>query len=342
MCRFKLSVCCLAFLFSGPTILNAHDVAKEMSAAANLLLKSLDEEQSKVIQFEFDDELRKDWQFIPMNNRQGLGMKAMKPHQRGLALSLVQTGLSHHGFSTAMQVMALEQVLHEMENGNMKRDPTKYHVFLFGTPSDDGTWGWRIEGHHLSISFTIIEGKQVAVVPAFFGANPAEVRVGALKGLRVLAKEEDLGRQLVKVLSVKQKETAIISADAPGDVISGPGRDASPLKPAGIAASDMSKDQQKLLRELVEVYLGKVRGELADVDRKRIEAAGFEKIHFAWAGKIAPGERHYYRIQGPTFIFEYDNAQNEANHVHVVWRDFQNDFGTDWLKKHYEAVEHAK
>ena len=266
----------------------------------------------------------------------------MKPHQRGLALSLVQTGLSHHGFSTAMQVMALEQVLHEMENGNMKRDPTKYHVFLFGTPSDDGTWGWRIEGHHLSISFTIIEGKQVAVVPAFFGANPAEVPVGALKGLRVLAKEEDLGRQLVKVLSVKQKETAIISADAPGDVISGPGRDASPLKPAGIAASDMSKDQQKLLRELVEVYLGKVRGELADVDRKRIEAAGFEKIHFAWAGKIAPGERHYYRIQGPTFIFEYDNAQNEANHVHVVWRDFQNDFGTDWLKKHYEAVEHAK
>ena len=134
MCRFKLSVCCLAFLFSGPSILNAHDVAKEMSAAANLLLKSLDEEQSKVIQFEFDDELRKDWQFIPMNNRQGLGMKAMKPHQRGLALSLVQTGLSHHGFSTAMQVMALEQVLHEMENGNMKRDPTKY-CLLYTSPS---------------------------------------------------------------------------------------------------------------------------------------------------------------------------------------------------------------
>ncbi|QEG21165.1 DUF3500 domain-containing protein [Mariniblastus fucicola] len=321
--------------------LQAHDVAKEMSAAANLLLKTLDQDQAKAIQFEFDDKLRKDWQFIPME-REGLGMKAMKPHQRGLALSLVQTGLSHDGFSTAMQVMALEQVLHEMENGSLKRDPTKYHLFLFGTPADDATWGWRIEGHHLSVSFTIIDGQQVSAVPAFFGANPGSVPQGALKGLRVLAKEEDLGRKLIKNLSVKQKETAIISADAPNDVILGPGRDATPLKPAGIAAADMSDAQQKMLRELVEVYLGKVRGELADVDRQRIEDAGFENVFFAWAGKIAVGERHYYRIQGPTFIFEYDNTQDNANHVHVVWRDFTNDFGADWLKRHYEAVEHAK
>ncbi len=321
-------------------MLHAHDIAAEMNAAANLLLKSLNEDQTQAIQFEFDDELRKDWQFIPME-RKGLGMKAMKPHQRGLALSLVQTGLSHEGFSTAMQVMALEQVLHEMENGSATRDPAKYHLFLFGTPSKEATWGWRIEGHHLSISFTIVEGKQVAAVPAFFGASPGEVRVGDLKGLRVLAKEEDLGRQLIKNLSVKQKKTAIVAVDAPDDVINGPGRDAAPLAPAGIAAADMNAAQQKMLRELVEVYLGKVRGELADIDRKKIEAAGFEKIHFAWAGKIAPGERHYYRIQGPTFIFEYDNTQNDANHVHVVWRDFQNDFGADWLKLHYEATEHT-
>ena len=339
--KFCVIVCCLALLFSGTTILSAHDGAKEMSDEANLLLKSLNEEQAKSIQFKFDDDLRKDWQFIPME-RKGLGMKAMKPHQRGLALSLVQTGLSHHGFSTAMQVMALEQVLHEMENGNRVRDPAKYHVFLFGTPSEDGTWGWRIEGHHLSVSFTIVDGKQVAAVPAFFGASPAGVRVGDLKGLRVLAKEEDLGRQLVKLLTVKQKKTAIIATDAPDDVVFGPGREASLLKPVGIAFADMSEAQQKLLHDLVEVYLGKVRGELADVDRQRIKEAGFEKIHFAWAGKIAPGERHYYRIQGPTFIFEYDNTQSDANHVHVVWRDFTNDFGADWLKQHYDAVEHAK
>ena len=319
----------------------AHDVAAEMNAAANLLLKSLDENQTKAIQFEFDDELRKNWQFIPME-REGLGMKAMKPHQRGLALSLVQTGLSHDGFSSAMQIMALEQVLYEMENNRLKRDPAKYHVFMFGTPSKDGTWGWRIEGHHLSVSFTIVDGKQVAVVPVFFGAYPAEVRQGNLKGLRVLAKEEDLGRQLIKNLSVKQKETAIIAAEAPDDVINGPGRAASPLTPAGICYSDMNEAQQKMLRELIEVYLGKARSELADVGREKIEEAGFEKIHFAWAGKIAPGEPNYYRIQGPTFILEYDNTQNNANHVHVVWRDFKNDFGTDWLKLHYQASEHAK
>lgn len=328
----------VAFVFSVGSV-QAHDVAKEMTAAAELLLKSLSEDQAKAIQFEFDHELRKDWQFIPME-RKGLGMKAMKPHQRGLALALVQTGLSHEGFSTAMKVMALEQVLFEMENGNKKRDPAKYHLFLFGKPSE-ATWAWRIEGHHLSVSFTVVDGK-VSVVPAFFGANPAEVRQGDFKGLRVLGTEEDLGRKLVKMLSVEQKEKAIVSSDAPDDVINGPGREAKSLEPAGIAASDMNAAQQKLLRELIEVYLTKIRGELVGEDRKKIETAGFEKIHFAWAGKISPGERHYYRIQGPTFIVEYDNTQNGANHVHVVWRDFKNDFGADSLKLHYEAVEHAK
>lgn len=340
MHKFTLQFVCLVAILSMAAELRAHDVSKEMTDAANLLLRTLDKEQAKAIQFEFDNEMRKDWQFIPME-RKGLGMKAMKPHQRGLALSLVQTGLSHHGFSTAMQVMALEQVLFEMENGNKKRDPAKYHLFLFGKPATDSAWGWRVEGHHLSVSFTVVDGK-VSVVPAFFGANPAEVREGDLKGLRVLAKEEDLGRQLIKQLSVEQKKAAIIAEDAPDDVINGPGREAKPLKPAGIPSSKMNKAQQKLLRELIEVYLGKVRGDLADSDRERIEKAGFEKIHFAWAGKISPGERHYYRIQGPTFIVEYDNTQNGANHAHVVWRDFQNDFGADWLKMHYEAEEHAK
>lgn len=322
------------------SMLQAHDVAREMKSAADLLLQSLDADQKKAINFSFDDDLRKDWQFIPME-RKGLGFKAMKPHQRRLAFSLLQTGLSHHGFSTAMQVMSLEQVLHVMENGSAKRDPEKYHLFLFGEPDSQSPWGWRIEGHHLSVSFTVIDGK-VSVVPAFFGANPGEVRQGELKGLRVLAKEEDMGRKLVKNLSLKQKQVAVISDDAPNDVINGPGRDAAMLEPKGIAAAEMNEAQLKILRELVEVCLGKVRGELADVDRKKIEEAGFEKLHFAWAGKIAPGKPHYYRIQGPTFIFEYDNTQNDANHIHVVWRDLQNDFGKDWLKMHYESAGHSK
>ena len=319
----------------------AHEVASEMNVAANLLLQTLDAEQSEAIQFKFDDKLRKDWQFIPME-RKGLGMKAMKPHQRGLALALVQTGLSHHGFSTAMQVMALEQVLYEMEDGNKKRDPAKYHLFFFGKPSADATWGWRIEGHHLSVSFTIVDGKEVSVVPAFFGASPGVVKKeGTLSGLRVLAKEEDLGRQLIKNLTVDQKKVAIIPGDAPSDVINGPGREATSFKQAGLYTTDMTDAQKKMLWNLIDIYVSKVRGDLAEIERTKIKEQ-FDHVNFAWAGKIQPGEPHYYRIEGPGFTLEYDNTQNDANHVHVVWRDLTNDFGADYLKKHYEAVEHAK
>lgn len=321
-------------------ITHAHDVAGEMTAAANLLLQSLDETQAKAVSFEFGDELRKDWQFIPME-RKGLGLKAMKPNQRLLAMSLVQTALSHRGFSTTMNIMALEQVLHEMENNSPKRDPEKYHVFLFGKPSTENPWGWRIEGHHLSISVTIVDGKTVVTTPAFFGANPGEIRQGNLKGLRVLGEEEDLGRKLAKNLTTEQKETAILEGKAPRDVVNGPGRAAEPLSPMGIGANKMTAAQSKILRELISVYLGKFRPELADRDWKKIETAGFEKIHFAWAGEFAPGKPHYYRVQGPTFILEYDNTQNKANHVHAVWRDFKNDFGDDLLKQHYESVPHS-
>ncbi|MFK7765716.1 MAG: DUF3500 domain-containing protein [Mariniblastus sp.] len=310
-----------------------------MANAATLFLKSLDEEQTKAAMFEFDDELRKDWQFIPME-RKGLGLKSMKPNQHHLAMSLVQSALSHRGFSTSMQIMALEQVLHEMEKQNPKRDAAKYHVFFFGKPATDSTWGWRIEGHHLSISFTLVEGKTVVTTPAFFGTNPAEVRQGKLAGLRPLGEEEDLARSLVKKLTVEQKEKAILKIEAPSDVINGPGRVAEPLTPSGIAATEMTEEQTKILRQLVAVYLGKFRTEIAMNDWKKISEAGFEKVHFAWAGKIGIGKPHYFRVQGPTFIMEYDNTQNKANHAHAVWRDFKNDFGEDLLKKHYESVPH--
>ena len=335
----KLSIALAAFLVATTGLANAHDVAREMTNAANLFLQSLDESQTSAVSLEFDDGLRKDWQFIPME-RKGLGLKAMKPNQRLLAMSLVQTALSHRGFSTAMQIMALEQVLHEMENNSPKRDPEKYHIFLFGKPSTETPWGWRVEGHHLSVSVTILDGETIVTTPAFFGSNPGEVREGKLKGLRVLGEEEDLGRALAKNLTVEQKESAILEGKVPKDVINGPGRTAEPLSPMGIAASDMTVAQTKTLRKLISTYLGKFRSELAAGDLQKIETAGFEKIHFAWAGELAPGKPHYYRVQGPTFILEYDNTQNKANHVHAVWRDFKNDFGEDLLKQHYRGVPH--
>lgn len=319
----------------------AHEIAIELCTAAESLIKSLDETQTEKLVLKFDDELRTNWQFIPME-RQGLGFFDMKPNQRLLAISLLQTGLSHRGFSQSMQIMALEQVLHDLENQNPKRDSEKYHLFIFGTPSNTETWGWRIEGHHLSVSFTIVEGKTVVSTPAFFGANPGEVRTGPAAGLRVLAAEEDLGRLLIKNLSVKQKESAILNEPAPPDVVNGPGRAATPLEPAGIAASELDAGQQSMLRELIDVHVKKSRSELAAEAWQKIEAAGFEKIHFAWSGELQPNKPHYYRVQGPTFIIEYDNTQNDANHVHTVWRDFKNDFGADLLQQHYQSIPHGK
>ena len=322
----------------------AHDPAEDMLSAMNDFVSSLDQEQQKQLSFEFDDQLRKDWQFIP-TERKGLGLKQMKPHQRQLAMALTQSALSHRGFATTMKIMALEQVLHEMENGAAKRDPSKYHFFVFGAPAADKTWGWRIEGHHLSISFTVVEGKTVVTTPAFFGANPGTVpstlKGNMMAGVRALGEEEEAGRSLVKQLTVEQKKVAILEGRTPRDVINGPGRTvAEPITPKGISAKQMTEPQQKLLRKLISTYLGKFRAELADADWKKINDAGFDEVHFAWAGKIQPGKPHYYRVQGPTFILEYDNVQNKANHVHAVWRDFKNDFGEDLLKKHYQAVPH--
>ena len=319
----------------------ARDIAKEFSDAAAIFLKSLDDNQTKAVQFKFDDPLRKDWHFIP-KERKGLGLKQMKPHQRGLAMALVQTALSHRGYSTSMQIMAMEQVLREIENNPLKRDPAKYHLYLFGAPSPEAPWGWRIEGHHLSISVTIVDGKQVTVTPSFLGANPATVKSGPMAGVRVLGDIEDAGRKLVKQLTAEQKTTAVFSTKAPRDVINGPARkQAEALTPAGLVASNMSQNQQQLLHTLINQYLDQFRTELASADRKKIEDAGFEKVSFGWAGQIQPGKPHYFRVQGPTFILEYDNTQNGANHAHVMWRDFKNDFGEDSLRKHYEAHPHG-
>ena len=338
---FRLVVCSILCLALAGQTLHAHDAAVEMADAANVFLKSLGESKQKEVTFAFDDKHRKDWQFIPMD-RVGLSFGDLEHQQMLLATALLQTGLSHRGYSTSMQIMSLESVLHEMEPLNPKRDPTKYHLFIFGKPSTEQTWGWRIEGHHVSISFTIAGGKEISSTPLFLGASPGEVRVGNLTGMRVLGRQEDLGRALVKNLSVEQKETAIVGSDAPRDVVNGPGVVAEPMQPAGLLAADMNPQQQTMLRKLIDSFVHQLRPELATADLKKIEEAGFEKIGFAWLGKIQPNKPHYFRVQGPTFVLEYDNTQNNANHVHIVWRDFTNDFGADLLKQHYEKSHAAQ
>ena len=239
--------------------------------------------------------------------------------------------------------MSLEQILHELEAGKgPRRDPELYYVSIFGKPGPTETWGWRVEGHHLSINFTVVKGEHVSATPSFLGSNPAEVREGPRKGLQVLAEEENLGRQLVKSLDAGQRKSVLLKAEAPRDIITGNERKAKPLELAGLSAAKMTRQQSDLLLTLIREYVYRHRPDVAKLDLDKIQKAGTEKIYFAWAGGLERGDGHYYRVQGPTFLLEYDNTQNNANHIHAVWRDFENDFGEDLLRKHYDQVPHTK
>jgi Protein of unknown function (DUF3500) len=317
-------------------------VAEEMSAAASGLWKSLTPEQQAKCRFDFKDDERLNWHFIP-RERKGLPIKEMTPEQRKLAMALLATGLSAKGLEKATTIMSLEQVLFEMEgpNGKMKRDPELYFFSIFGTPDPKATWGWRVEGHHVSINLTIAGGKAIAATPAFFGSNPGEVKNGPRKGVRVLGNDEEMGRSLVKSMNDEQKAAAIYTKDAPKEMILVPKIKVQMLEPGGIAWGKLNAEQQKALWTLVEEYANRLRGELASQDLDKAEKAGKDKISFAWAGGLERGEPHYYRIQSPTFVIEYDNVQNGANHVHSVWHDPASNFGEDILKAHHEA-EHNK
>jgi hypothetical protein len=310
-----------------------------MAEAAAAFLAALDDGQKAAATFELKDAERKNWHFIP-KDRNGLTLKKMTTPQRQLAYSLLSSALSHAGYRKSLQIMTLEQILHEIENGAPHRDPELYYFSIFGTPSAEGPWAWRVEGHHLSVNFTVLGGQVIAPTPSFFGSNPAEVLEGPRKGLRVLGTEEDLGRQIAASMTDQQRSVGLIATEAPADIFLVPARNAEPLEPKGLQAADMSAQQVRILRQLVREYVHRLRPDLARAEMKRINQAGFKNIYFAWAGSLEKGKGHYYRVQGPTFIFEYDNTQNNANHVHAVWRDYDNDFGEDLLKKHYETVAH--
>jgi hypothetical protein len=318
---------------NAPAKPTADHLAEEMTAAAKNFLAALDEEQRAEAQLEFENEAREDWHFVP-RRRAGLELKQMRADQRQLAHLLLNSALSHRGYFKAVTIMTLEQILREMEESDW-RDPELYYVAIFGEPGGE-RWGWRVEGHHLSVNLTLAGGKVIAQTPSFLGSNPAEVKQGPREGLKVLAGEEDLARELVKSLIEEQREKAVIENRAPRDIITGADRKVDPLEPLGIGYADLNATQQGLLRDLVREYLTTYREELAGPEWQRVEAAGLDKLHFAWAGGFEPGEKHYYRVQGAHFLLEYDNTQNQANHVHCVWRDFENDFGRDILREHYE------
>ena len=322
--------------------------AAAMSGAAQAFLTSLSPEQRQQATFPFDADDRTRFHFIPteMFARQGLVFKDMSHTQREAARRLMKTGLSQAGYMTADEIMKLEAVLAAIEGTGgdrgrrFERDPEKYFFSVFGTPSPEGAWGWRFEGHHLSLHFTVVNGSAVGSSPSFFGTNPAEVREGPATGKKILAAEEDAARELLMALDASQRATAIFEPVAPRDIVTGNETKVDPLDPAGIRASDLTASQRDLLLRLVDVYTSKMVDDLADQRTEALRNAGIAEIGFAWAGGVERGEPHYYRVQGPTFLIEYDNTQNDGNHVHSIWRAYAGDFGRDLLREHLRADAH--
>ena len=313
----------------------------ELVKAAQNFLNILDEEQKAKATYPLNSEERFTFIFVPKDDRNGLQLNEMNEAQRKAAKALIQASLSEQGYEKATNVMELEGILKVIEGRGADdnyRDPNKYFFTIFGKPAIDGAWGWRFEGHHVSLHFSALSGELVAGTPAFFGANPAKVPSGPKKGWRILQMEEDLGRELVQSLDETQLQTAMIAEEAYPDILTGTGRQAEKTATEGIAYPDMTAGQQQKLMQLLEVYHNNYNPEFAADLMERVKKAGLEKIHFAWAGGIEPGEKHYYRIQNPAFIIEYDNTQNNGNHIHTVVRDLENDFGDDVLKKHYEEA----
>ncbi len=310
-----------------------------MVAAAQHFLASLTPEQRAKATFGFDDAERGNWHYIP-RPRKGLPLREMTPPQKLLAQALLSAGLSQRGYMKATTIMSLEDVLRIMENDSgERRNPEGYYFSIFGEPSDTGAWGYRVEGHHVSQNFTVAGGR-VHDAPSFFGANPAEVREGPRKGLRVLAAEEDLARGLLDSLDEQQQKVAIVDQKAYADILTAASRKAAlEGHPNGLPAAKMRQPQFDRLLAVLEEYARNLPDDMAQAREEQIRKAG-RNLYFAWAGVKERGGPHYYRIQAPTFLVEYDNTQNNANHIHSVWRDFDGDFGLDLLKLHYQASHH--
>jgi hypothetical protein len=307
-----------------------------MAEIANRFLVALNPNQRAKATFRFSDDERMNWHFIP-KERKGLTLGEMSPYQKHLASALLAAGLSQSGYIKAVTIMSLEDVLKTLENDSGEhRNPEKYYFTVFGTPSDTGTWGWRIEGHHLSQNYTVANG-QVLDGPSFFGSNPAEVRQGMRKGLRTLAGEDDLGFAVIHALDEPQQKIAIVDSKAYSDILTAVSRKAALQgQPSGLPGARMNVRQFDALLGLVELYAYNLPDELAERRMDQINKAG-RNVYFAWAGGTKPGTPHYYRVQTSSFLIEFDDTQDNANHIHSVWRDFNGDFGGDQLRAHYES-----
>ncbi len=334
------------FLLVGCSLFCANVSSQELNALATEFLNTLDPELKSKTIFALDDKERLNFNFVPII-RKGPTFHDFNDKQKQAAMALLRASLSNEGFRKTKEIIELENVLLELEGGNFKmpdgsgRDALNYHFCVFNDPSTQEFWGWRFEGHHISFNFVGSRGKIVASTPSFLGSNPAIVREGKQKGKEVLKLETQLGFAMVNSLSKEQLAKALFSTEAPKEIYTNNKKEVTNLDPPGISYADLNKDQKEAIEKLLMVYLDNYESGFTKSLLDKIKASGMDKLSFAWAGSLSPGKGHYYRIQSPVILIEYDNTQNNANHVHTAVRDLTNDFGRDILKEHYnESHKH--
>jgi hypothetical protein len=330
---FLASVLCA--LAAGNSL--AQNPATRMRAAVEQVLSALPEKARAQALRPFEDRDRTDWHYTP-RSRNGVSFKDLDPRGRELVHNLLRTALSATGYRKITNIIELEIVLREIETFGWMRDPERYHLTVYGTPDAAKRWGWRFEGHHLSLNFTLAGDKLAVDTPSFFGANPATVQKGAKKGLRALGEEHDAGWALLESLGDAQRKEAVFEERTYGEIVTGNKDKVEPLGAAGLPAAKLDEKQRALLWKLIETYARNFEAGLAEARLARAKQGGIETIRFGWAGSTVRGKQHYYRVQGQHFLIEYDASQNDGNHIHTVWRDFSGDFGRDLLREHYSMA----
>lgn len=316
-----------------------HTAADDVAQAARTFAETLDENGRKQGLLAFEHEARETWHFVP-GERAGVKLAALSDEGRVAVHVLLRSALANQGYQKVAGILVLEEVLREIESTPERvaahRDPGRYTIAIFGEPGAE-TWGWRFEGHHVSLNFTIVDGALASGTPLFLGSNPAVVKTGAKAGMKVLAAEETLARQLLAALGDEALAKAVSAERPPADILNGPGKD--DLGAArGIAAKDMGAEARVLLVALIAEYVGNLRSDVAEQELARIRGDALAGVHFQWIGSVDPGGAHYYRVQGADFVLEYDTVQNGQNHVHTVWRRTGGDFGRSALAAHYASA----
>jgi hypothetical protein len=313
--------------------------AREITAAVRAWLDGLDPAQRTQAEFPFETLERFVWAYTP-GPRQGLAIRDMRPDQRAASGAVVASAMSSRTAGEIAAIMALETVLGQLEqaggrSGWTRRDPELYWFAVFGSPGSGTPWSWRIGGHHVAIHVTLGDDRVVGTTPSFLGANPAVIPSGPRAGERTLPGEEELARALLSQLTPKERSLAVVDSVAPADILTGTDRLADVRSvPVGIRHADLGGSRQAALDRLIRHYVERARPEVAESAWERVVAGGLGDVTFAWAGSDAPGRGHYYAVRGASFVIEYDNTQNDANHIHAVWRDLDNDWGEDVLANH--------